>query len=150
MKKLEKDFKGYDVYQSGEKKGTFLGGVGGFVIVDKNGIPDITFQCPIEEMCETDENGIAIEEGHGSVYGLESDMIKLGITYEYPIMDVSEGQSYMFAKDLKEPHRSQFLKEWYERNTEKTEGLENINGWGTFDIDKINKAYKFYNSIIST
>ena len=145
MKILEKDFEGYDVFLSGESKGCFLGGEGGFVIVDKDGIPDVTFQCPIDEMCETNENGEANSNSDGAMYGFESDMIRLGITYQYPIMDASQGQSYMFAKDLKEPYRSQFIKKWCERNTEETEGLETIEGWGTFDIDKINKAYKFYN-----
>ena len=99
------DLPKYDI-----KKGDNILTNAGFVILDKDkvplGYPNDTFQCELEELGEEDNDK----------YGLESIAIKKGIKFEYPILDVSEGQSYILTCDLKEPYRSDFIKSYKERN----------------------------------
>ena len=151
------DIKGYDVFSDGKCEGTFLGGEGGFIYVSKDGTPDVTSQCDIEEYSDDED----------AMYGLESVAIAKGLEFEYPILDVSQGDSIMMAKDLVEPMRSEFLVRWLSRQygeivanasqgnydlvIDNVEVLDNVKGiivdptWGTFDADKIKKAYKHFN-----
>jgi len=149
MNTILEEIRDYDKFIDGKCKGAFLGGIGGFVYVDKDGVPNTTFQCSIDEMCDTDEHGNAYK-GEDAMYGLESDMIKLGNTYEYPIMDVSKGESYMMVTKLQEPYRSEFLYRWMSRNYTETDNANGLitDSWGTFDADKLKKAYKYYNQKI--
>jgi hypothetical protein len=130
------DIKGYDVFSDGKCKDTFLGGVGGFIYVGKNGTIDTSFQCDIEEYSDDED----------SMYGLESVAIAKGLTFEYPILDVSQGDSIMMAHELVEPMRSKFIFEWMERqHGEVVTGIIVDDQWGTYDADKITLAYNHFN-----
>ncbi len=130
------DIKGYDVFSDGKCKGTFLGGEGGFIYVGKDGTIDTSFQCDIEEYSDDED----------AMYGLESVAIAKGLEFEYPILDVSRGDSIMMAKDLVEPMRSKFIFEWMERqHGEGVTGIIVDEQWGTYDTDKIRLAYNHFN-----
>ena len=145
---MKADFKDYDLFVDGKNKGTFLTGLGAFVYVE-DGIPNVTFMSPIDEMCEMGSNGRA-NTHEDAMYGFESDMIELGVEYDYPIFDVSKNESYLLAHKLEEPYRSECCYTWLENAID--EDLEDLTGlvetgFGLVDVDKVKLAYEFYNKI---
>jgi len=137
----------YNSFISGENKGTILAGSGAFVYT-VNGIPDTSFICPIEEMACEDESGQVSKDSDGAMYGLESDMLRLNIEYEYPIMNVSENVGYKMVTDLNEPYASQVAKMMLESwSGKKIQDMGPIyqSEYGAVDVDRVREAYFFYN-----